>query len=481
MSQCLDILAIDIDAALRKLTEKRFKNRDEPALALIRFVAAASPSAIFVTLKKKQFVLETTSGDFSTELFTWLQILFDPRRKKSERSQTLSLLENRGGLDMLAAFSGKPKLVEFTFSSDSGATCVRFAPGRKPLRITADLSDRSFRMVVHRGMPGLADPEILAEKCRFADIPIFVNEKRVSHGVKVEGSLIRQQLPGTPVEGVIGIPKEGDLSHILLLDNGVISDDLYMPNLRGIVFKAVVFRKRSDFLEFYPMLRQAAKRLLPHLATGYGSLGNSRASQAETRLFDRYEVTNEKSLVTGVTAFKTAKGARIDLPAIERALKKETIYAVEEGKALQNFAVSNRNVLVLSRRQRRFLDAVLDQPLRTPPSHISVGLRSRGLWVRLRDLWKDAAERSKFVDSSAWTDVERHFIGLLREATSGRAVGFSMSFGRRLAVFRLREDGTKCFLVPRNHPAVLEMMERVSSDPQYLSPALSLLTDGEIS
>lgn len=481
MSQCLEILAIDIDAALRKLTEKRFKNRDEPALALIRFVAASSPSAVFVTLKKKQFVIETASGDFSTELFTWLQILFDPRRKKAERSQTLSLLENRVGLDILAAFSGKPKRVEFTFSSDSGTTCVRFTPGRHPIRFPAVLSGRSFRMVVNRGTPRLADPEILAEKCRFADIPIIVNETRVSRGIKVEGSLIRQELTGASVEGVVGIPKEGDLSHIVLLDNGVISDELYMPNLRGIVFKAVVFGKRSDFLEFYPALRQAAKRLLPHLATGYGSLGTSRASQAETRLFDRYEVTNENALVTGVTAFRTAKGARIDLPAIERALKKEPIYAVEEGKALGNFAVSNRNVLVLSRRQRRFLDAVLDQPLRTPPRHILVGIRTRGLWARARDYWRDAAERKKFVDSRAWTDVERHFIGLLREASADRAVGFSMSSGRRLAVFRLRQDGTKCFLVPRNHPAVMEMMERISSDPQYLSPALTLLTDGEIS
>ena len=65
MSRTLDILAIDIDAALRKLTEKRFKNRDEPALALIRFVAAFSPSAIFVTLKKQTEELTLILGDNS--------------------------------------------------------------------------------------------------------------------------------------------------------------------------------------------------------------------------------------------------------------------------------------------------------------------------------------------------------------------------------------------------------------------------------
>ena len=481
MSRSLDILAIDIEAALRKLTEKRFKNRDEPALALIRFAAAASPSAIFITLTRKQFVLETTSGEFDQRLFSWLQILFDPMRDKAERSQTLSLLENRVGLDILAAFSGKPKEVSFSFPSDDEAACVQFFPNRHPVRCSTVLSQRSFRMVVNRGMPRLADSDVLAERCRFADIPIIINDKRVSRGIKVEGSLIRQQLVGAPVHGIIGIPKEGDLSHIILLDNGVVSDELYMPNLRGIVFKAVVLGKRNDFLEFYPALRQAAKRLLPHLAKGYASLGSSRARQAETRLFDRYEVTNEPTLVKGVTAFKTSKGAQVDLSAIERVLEKRTIYVVEEGQRLENFAVNNRHVLVLSRRQRRFLDAVLEQPLKTPPKHVSVGIQSKGIWTSIRDLWRVVTERSKSIESHDWTEQEQRFVGMLRDATADAdgSVRFSMSSGRRLAAFQLSDNGSKCYLVPRGHPEVPRMMRQVLSDPRFVSPVLALLTDGE--
>ena len=478
MSMTLDILSIDIDAALRKLTEKRFKSVDDPALVLIRFVASSLPRAIRVATGNRALTVETSAGEISSTPFHLLRILFDPSKPREDRSHALGELESSVGLDILAAFAGAPSRVTIAWREGDAMKGVRFTPGRRPLLFHPEVHG-DFILKVEGGLPVKAEPQNVAEKCRFSEIPIFVNGNIVSHGIKVEGSLIRQKLVGKELRGVVGIPKEGDLSQITLLDHGIIADELYMPAQGGLVFHATVYGKRSDFQEFYPRLRNAAKRLLIPLSKGYPSLNRKRQRFAEVRLFDRYEVTKEESLVKGVYAFRTTSGRRMDIEAIMESSRKGTLFAIDETDKIDSFSVMNRNVIIVTRRQRRFLDTLLEQPIRTPPKRIAVTTEPEGLRRKLTRLMFALRGRLSQIPEARLTADERRFLEILNRTlrdSSPSGVTVAMVEGRHFPPCSAGASHPGRYLIPRHHPSTRILMADVLKDPAYIAPALALLS-----
>ena len=476
MSIPLNILSIDIDAALRKLTEKRFKSIDDPAIVLIRFAAAGTPKGIRIQLTNRSLDIETTGQRVDPALFHHLATLLDTTESKEGRAGALSHLEQVVGLDILAAFAGAPSRVTFSWQTESGAEGIRFVPGEPPEPFSSTFpGDLTIR--IRGGLPAKADPVKIAEKCRFSQVPIIINGHLASRGIKVEGSLIRQKITDSDLVGVVGIPKEGDLSQITLLDNGIITDELYMPAQGGLVFHATVFGKRSDFQEIYPELRNAAKRLLAPLANGYPSLSAKRQKLAEVRLFDRYEVTRENMLVKGVDAFKTVDGASLDLPALLESAKAGNLFAIDEDAAAASFAVKNRRVVIVSRRQRRFLDVLLDAPVKTPPKRIVPHAKPTRFRERIAGLLSRMRGAGDIIPREALTDVERRFLDILNAAakTANTPFTLEMSDGTAFPPRTKKTAGVFCYLVPRRHPKVLAMIADVVVNPAYVPPALTLL------
>jgi hypothetical protein len=474
----LNILSIDIDAALRKLTEKRFKDVDEPALVLIRFAAGQHPKGIRIAFRNRSFRLEALTNEMPQSPFHQLTTLFDPTAPKRERSQMLSDLENSVGLDILAAFSGAPNRVEFTWKGARKTEGIRFNPGAPPVRFSPEES-ANLTIRIRGGLPARADPKKVAEKCRFSETPVIVNSALVNQGVKVEGALIRQQLATKRLKGGVGIPKEGDLTKVTFLEHGIISEELYMPAQGGLVFHAVIIGKRSDFKEVYPQLRQAAKRLLPPLAKGYPKLDEKRQRLAEVRLFDRYEVTKESILIKGVDAFRTIDGRRLDLTAVLSSAKTGNLYAIDTDSRRRSYAVKNRLVVIVNRRQRRFLDAQLPVPLRTPPKRIAIAARPHGMLKSLSQFAAGLKSVGNVVAASDLTEAEQYFVSKLQAAmqrNTDSSIVLAMTSGHFFPPRRVHRAGTPYLLISRHHPVVKKVIADVFQDAGFVEPALVLLS-----
>ncbi|MCP4680006.1 MAG: hypothetical protein GY854_31845 [Deltaproteobacteria bacterium] len=488
-----DLFAIDVDAEIRKLVERRFKVSGEAVAELVSFAASLGPKRIEILLGRRQLKICCPEATLDDALLDRLILIFDPARAKTERHLAMVELEKRYGLEFLAAFAGQPSRVAIEWTAGDRVRGIAFSPGSSPRAYTPSRS-KGVIITVSGPRGGLKkEKRVIERHCRYADVPVYLNRTEVSGGLNLDDCLIQESFARPGARGVIGVPSEGDLLRITRLVSGVVKEEVVLPSRGGFVVNVAVEtnRKLSTITD---ILNDMGSRLYAKLAASYNDRGDVRGRILEL-LFDRWGHRGGEQLLHGVKAFPQADGPPLDLDAVREAAKEGPIYAIDRDTPSAAYEIGDRPVLLLDRHQRRFLDHDLRIPLVTPPQRARFSTLRTRLGSRLRSAVEQVGHLlgggpAQPIPDDQLDSKERAFLDAARsEISSGGFVldrednrdpdEICMATGGKRPWILVRDhDGQDVLRIARTHRIVKGMVAAFDRDPSYLYPALVALTDG---
>jgi hypothetical protein len=495
MSDTLNIFSLDVEAEIRKLTNRRYKVSFESVLDLVRAAMGWGARSIRISMSKRALSITAKGVKPQAAAFQLVERIYDSSRSPEERQHALDELEKAHGLYMMGAFFRNPRMVAIEWWATDGMRGIRFTKKGGPVRYVPK-GRSALKIAVTRRFGGAKERRAVCERCRFSEVPVFMNDFPVSGGRRVEQSLLQVDVVKEGLDGVVGLPSEGDVSCVTRLEKGIISDEVVIPITGGLLYSAVVEDGGREWDETVQVLRSAGRTLYYRLAERYEKLSDEGKERALELLFDRYWHTRRDDLLKGVRAFHRIDGAPLDFLQVRALVSADGVLAIDRDASPSHYDLKNRIVLSLTKKQRQFLESNLEIVLLAPPRReqfhtLGERLRSmlRPMAVRFRQL---ICRPGRLVDDRALNPLERQFLKTLRnEVRTGRFsisgagdpahLAFAMGDSSRLP-WALGERGAKGlrYRIPRRHPAVQAMVRKVARDPAYLYPALVLLSDGAV-
>ncbi len=490
-----ELFGVDVNAEIRKLTERRFKSKSEYCVELVALAASFAPSRIEVELNRRYLAVRCDCTHALSNLVKRLAVVVDPSQADDERHQNLIALEEEWGLGILAAFAKQPRKVEIVFWAGDHMQKIVFMPHRPPRRMMAATSAHTSFVVYSKKRDIAAEKRILKERCRFAQLPISVNGKQISQGLKVDDCLIQVEITNPRLRAVIGLPLIDDVCRIHRLRHGIIGESRVRPVNSGLLFHAVVHEKDRDFAQTWGTLTRAAERLYQRVGPRLAKFNDLARKRALELLFERHRSTGDERLLAGARIFKRAFGRPYELQEVLAASKRGPIHAVDVDASLDRYDISDQLILRLDHRQRRFLEQLAEVELDTPPLRartggIGVGWLTR-IGERLQKISRWIGQKpGEMIPETRLNPRERAFLDAVRgEIRSGafalpdepKPFKLKINPAVQQKLPWVRVDGSsnlRHYQLGIDHPLVARMIRAFSLNSAYLYPALFALTAG---
>jgi hypothetical protein len=487
MNASQDLLRIDIDQAVRKLSTNRFKTAADCLIELVLLAASSSPRFISIKIAPGRIFIDADGGRIDDALFYHAACLLDPTKNADARIESLKIIETSSQLSFLAAFSEPWRRIFMEQRSgqrveqprDFAALGLAFVPGKSPSRYRPKGGD-GFRIVVEGNLGRMSIVHDAALRCRFSVVPIYVNHEQVNRGFHLQRCLIERPFQLGEDQGVVGIPAEGDLSVLYRLNNGIVVEEVALNERRGLILEAAVecASKDLDNRVLYEKVRDAGRDLYSAAAGLYAGLKGANAQALKNRLLLRYEHSFERSLVEGIPLFAAADGTRVDLFEIKQRANLGDVFALDESSDLTQFCTLGRFVLILTLKEKKFLNAVLGIHPPSPPRRIQIHTKSRRTRRILSALRDKLLRKGAAVDLRVLTVYERDFLNALKlELPSHFDIAFSDA---AVFIYPFQLAGKTMIHIPRKHPSTHKMISAALRDPAYIRWALALLTRGAL-
>lgn len=484
-----DLLAIDVDAEIRKLGGLRLRSAAEQVVELVRFVASQGASRIDIELHRREFSIAATGVPFNEELTTHLCTAAEPRLSQEIRHDAVVALERGGALGLLATFAPGTTGVSIVWTGHRNGQQVELTPGRSP-KVSSAASGEDRLSLVVRG-PRLRTAEqaaTVARYCRFSSAPIYIGGVRVSRGLHLDGCLFAQEVLAGASRAIIGLPWRGDLCRIVRLSHGIQLEETFKAPQRGLLFHAVVDDSSNDG-NLLEELRRCSRQLFAELSDVFDALGQEARDRAFELLIDRAEKSGQERLLEDVAGFARLGGGLLTLRAVVRLAARGSVYAVGRGDDPRRFSSVGRVVLLVDDRQRRYLETHFGVPLLAPPpraNRSTVPMSARARWSALAfrlGRVRPSSGSVAVLPDAALTPNERSFIVVLSTLVEGMSSAAGGSSGVHLGfadieaptLVRQEEVGRKVWVMARRNGLVLRLVEAVTEDPSLAYPALAAL------
>jgi hypothetical protein len=206
-------LSIDLAAELRSITERQHLNQVHYAVALVRHAIALRPTRIDVRLRRGRFELSHDGAPLPDDEVRLLLEVTDEAGGES-RQAALSELEKRYGVTLLST------LITSRRVTLDGARALSARGGR--VRLAPPSSRRGYRVVVEReGRKPRDERRELRFYCRHADVPIFLNGRRINRALKLGATLLPRRFTADAGKGELGLPAGGSLARVRYFQHGI--------------------------------------------------------------------------------------------------------------------------------------------------------------------------------------------------------------------------------------------------------------------
>ncbi|NVB37790.1 hypothetical protein G6O69_08090 [Pseudenhygromyxa sp. WMMC2535] len=506
------LLTIDVESELRKLTQAQLQGPWQLPAELVRQALRAGALRVEVELGRNQLRVRAEGGEgISPEVLRELAALLDGSRPTERRHRALSTLERLGALALLGLVGLDPSALQILTPASVG--------NRQPMRL--EWRRGQAARLERLEAPGPRDAQIvvrgakldrarakewLANVARHAPVPILVDGRPLLRASEVgfEGAICVVQydleLAGSSAPCTFAIPREGDIARIFLLQDGLLSAHMSVPD--APCFEAAL--ETSSLPDLGPgagaaRLREAAT---PHLEAitaaavehiiGMCRDGASLATADRSRLTQILLSCARRSreharTIARLPLFRgiepDGRERWCDLLSLRQSVHED--YGERQLTALfpdQNPAdfVAERRVYILDESERALLGELLElgfrQPRRRVEGRRSLARSLRELPRALRGLDLAAALRpgGRLVPETELDAGERGLLIQLRAAMEGCEVAFCTGSGpvRRVG------SGPDKLLMPRGSAQVQAAILAVTRDPSWVYPALLALLDG---
>ena len=467
------LLAIDVDAEVRKLAEAQLEGVWQLPVELVRAVVRAGARHAQVRIRGSGLTVEADGPGLPPGLLRHLATLRLPGASAAARHRALVSLEREGALALIVLAGLKAE--------------------------QADI-DRTGNRIDVRGLrlPAERVRRFLEGACRFAPGTLTIDGRPAPRGF--DRALAEAEL-AAPLSGRLAIPAQGEAARVWLLLDGVAAAHVTVPG--GLCFEAALeMRNGVAPLPGAAALREAAAPHIPALegqahrllvALGGRIRGRSDGEQSRIRQL-LLTAARDRERAAGVfplPAFRAVMGTRaeelwLSLRDIEGlGAELGTVPALDPGQEPSAFLLPAAPVLVLDTPERSRLGALLGlrfmPPPRRParsslrqwlasalePAAVEVGaLAQRVLYPRRREV----------VSLERLTPAERALLAALRSPIGpGRgpdAVAIVEGDG---SVRRTR--GPRWWL-PRANALVVACRDAVARDAAWAYPARFALLEG---
>jgi hypothetical protein len=481
------LLTIDVEAELVKLSLGRLRNRSQAPVALVRMAALAGARRVDVRLNRTLLGLEHDGQAPSARTVSALTTLFDRSRDDLTRHAALEELESMGMLDLLVACSLGGRRVTLEMGEPVNRILVVEPPGATSRPVARPRGIR-LEVVGARRNPA-AEARELAEALRYAGFRVSVNGQKLGRGLYLEDALFATRFAAEGVEGIVGLPRKGPAAVTRVLTHGVLEHESWESPADGWVWEAVVEGSQA----YHPglvgqVVRTQVSRLYDRARREFDSQDERDRIRIKQLLFRLADSGAGAEALAGVRLFRTVEGRRVDSGSLREAALGRVIRAVGAGAWLDRFDLSGP-VFVLDEQERGFVERHMEllvrEPARNPRGKRSwAGRIAEWLRSKARSLVRALVTR-KAIPPRKLSPVEARFLEALNRVLKtgwflqGGVQEAAMSGGRAGGWRHAENTGRGArLLLSRRHPKVRSMVAAYQRDPRSLFASLILLADG---
>ena len=485
------LLSIDVEEELAKVTLGRLRNRSQAPVALARMAASAGASQLRIAVGHRRLRLEHDGDVPDTQALEALHTLLNRREESMLRHVALEKLEFLGMLDLLVAFALGADRVELDMASPVSRRLVVLGNNdRVEFRPSTRKEGVAITVTGGRRIPAAERTELI-DALKHASFHVVVDNRRVDRGPHLLDMLAQTSFDRGSFRGVIGLPRQGLAGITRILVNGVLERELWESPSDGTVWEAVVDGPTALAPEETTLLSDATEELYHQVRERYEEMESADRHRIKQLLFRLADHGAGKKATGEARLFLTVDGERVGAQALQHAALGRIIRAIGE-KTRRNRYDLSKTVFVLDEQDRGFVERHLRLVVREPPRRPEAGRWRHVLSRLLEKLKKQVREvtrlliRTREVPEAELTAGEQRFIAALNRVLQaglvrdGDVTGVVFIRGRFVGWKRTRkEENETKLMLSRKHPQVKAMVAAFLNDPKSLYAACMRLADGD--
>jgi hypothetical protein len=495
-----ELLSIDADAHLQKLTAHIFPSPALLPVELVRSALKRKATAIAIQVRPERIVIsDNGSGIDSTEWQT-LACLGDSGQSAAAREKAIALIQGLAhpGIGLLAVFLPGVRSLQIETVGLSGAMTLAMAAGRIKLKNSSAWPRGTRISITRRRGPAAEEKVLLARLCAAINAEITINGRQLKKKPLLTNNLASIDIAIAENSGpsLLAIPVQGDVCRVWLLDQGIPWQATSMAPVQGLVFATALETSDNLAPPALATLAANANRLYHWLAENYNEFPGPLQARIEDLFFRLARAGGDQGLLSLCAPFLTwPSWQRISLAAVRRKAMNGVLYAMDRDNQPGHSSNPDSDMLLLTQLQKDFLINHLrlpiiilgrQQKIRIRPRKIFLFCRDRLL--RLRRLVNPARARISDCNSLSpeekilCLELEMHWRQIItRTAPAKETMPLSvvMVEGRGLVpAFWLKNAKGDMLRIRRRHPLTLRSLQSLRQDRDNSELACAALMPG---
>lgn len=491
------LLTIDVGSELRKLSSAQLQGPWQIPAEIARRGLRGGATRVDVRTRRSGVDIVDNGAPIATAVLEATAALLHGQASNEVRHAALTALEHAGGLALLAVCGLERKRLVIEVETAEAHWVLRADDKSSSLESRPPTGHR--RNLVRVDSPALDRRQVqtwLRQVGRFDGGRIHLDGAPLRSAWS--DMLVHGQL-GAPTPGRIGLPFEGETAHVWLLEHGLVTGHLTVPD--APIFEAALEMGSEATDLSAARLREATMPHIAHIVAGavriacaFGPRAPSldptqRARFARLLLAAaRRRIELERVAVVPVFQVVDANGPRLgSLLDLRRASASgndaHVLPALYPSQNPADFALGERITLIADATERSGLAEVLSVRFR-PPTPREQGRSARAAAKNWGEALSRLASRLRHpltprpIDPARLTDDERRFVHALEaQLNEGRGTPTRAVLCEGAGPVRTATGDT--LLLPRRNDAVRSALAAVTSNPSWAYPATLALLQGD--
>lgn len=494
------LLTIDVGSELRKLSAAQLEGPWQIPAEIARRALRTGARSVQVRTRRGGVDVVDDGAPISSDVLRATAALLQPKSSNEVRHAALTTLENLGGLALLAVAGLEHKKLHVEVETATEALVLR--ADDKGASLSRKPATGTRRNTVRVSSPALDRRQIqhwLLSVGRFDGGRILLDGSPLTSGWKesfVHGPL------GAPTPGRIGIPREGETAHVWLLEHGIVTGHLTVPD--APIFEAAIEMGSEATDLNAARLREATMPHIPHIVAGAVRLACAFGLRADTLsashrarfsrlLLGAARRRMELERVVQVPIFRVLDGEQRRLASLLELRNAasngpggaQILPALYPSQDPGAFALGDRLTLIADATERSGLAEVLNLRFRPPNP------RERGRSARARaKQWSESLAQlaarlrhplgAREANPSTHTPAELGFLeALQRQLDAGPGAPARLQLCEGAGPVRMGGRGRGTLLLPRRNPSVRAAVAAIAADSSWAYPAALALLHGQ--
>ncbi len=335
-----NILSVDANAHLRKLTSNYYRAEVLNIIKLIRSSLRRNASTIKVSLSRKTIIIEDNGQGISPKQKSRLIRIADINISQLEKENEIMLFIKEFGIDLLLIFSFSPLDIKVENSYNTSKESMIITEKGVVFKKTSSII-KGTKIIIKRKSNNLnIEKKIISDYCRNIGNKIEINGRLLLKKPIIKDMIVSLKSNNNE----ISITKSGNLCKIWTLNYGIPFSLRTFPGLNGYIFEFAGSEQITDNND----LISSAKKLYTHLINKYQLYPPEIQQRIRELVFTHYNITKSTSLLKTLNCFKIfEKKNPVNISFLEDISRNKKLYCMLNSNDIKNINTDNKTILIL--------------------------------------------------------------------------------------------------------------------------------------